>query len=453
MMESFKPDFSLVRKYNRPGPRYTSYPSALYFTDAIPRDSLLADLGSGEGLSLYVHIPFCESQCWFCGCNTLVTRSRDKADAYLDTLEQEMELTLKRLGEPRPVHQLHLGGGTPNFLEPEQINRLGRMLRARFEYAADLEASVELDPRRLTREHIHAFREAGFNRASFGVQDCNPAVQETINRVQSSEENRAAMENLRSEGFESVNIDLIYGLPRQEPEAFARTLDEVLALDPDRFAVFSYAHVPWVKPAQKMLEKACLPEAGTKFSLLKLVIERLSAAGYHYIGMDHFAKPGDELVRAQQRGELQRNFQGYSTHGGLEICAFGVSAISQTASTYRQNEKGLNEWHAAVQAGELPVLRGYTLTAEDKLRRSVIMNIMCNLGVHFRDIEASFAIDFSEHFAGEIEKLKELAEDGLVVLNNDRIQVTDTGRLLVRNIAMTFDAYLKEGQQAFSRTV
>lgn len=448
----------LIHRYNRPGPRYTSYPPAVHFSEQVSRADLLAEFGSGQGpLSLYVHLPFCESLCWFCGCNTITSRNHDQADAYLDLLEREFLLTAAQLGAGkdgmcgRPVVQLHFGGGTPNFLSPPQIRRLGAMIARHFRFAPDAERGVELDPRRLTEAQVEAFAEIGMNRASFGVQDCDPRVQQAIHRVQSPQHNTQAMRWLRANGFESVNVDLIYGLPHQSGESFARTLEEVLLLDPDRFAVFSYAHVPWLRPAQKQLEKGgALPGPQQKVELLSLVLRRLSAAGYRAIGMDHFARPQDELCLAQERGTLQRNFQGYSTRADCEIVAFGVSSISQTPRSYRQNYKDLQKYRAALEAGLLPLERGYLLSDEDVLRRSTIMQLMCNLELDYAAMSTRLGVDFAGHFADAFATLRPFAQDGLVALDADRLRVTKSGRWFIRNIAMCFDAYLSPASAAAS---
>lgn len=444
----------LIARYNRPGPRYTSYPPAVHFTPQVSAEVLAGQTGSGQGpLSLYFHLPFCESLCWFCGCNTITTRSRSHADAYLDLLECELELTVPLLGSggagdheskicPRPVVQLHFGGGTPNFLSVAQIHRLGAMIARHFRFAADAECGVELDPRRLSQAQVAAFAQIGMNRASFGVQDCDPQVQAAIHRRQSTAANVNAMRWLREAGFASVNVDLIYGLPHQSLASFGATLDAVLALEPDRFAVFSYAHVPWLRPAQKLLERGnALPGPELKLSLLSLVLERLGAAGYRAIGMDHFARPGDELCIAQEQGTLQRNFQGYSTRGNCEIVGFGVSSISQTPYSYRQNFKDMAAYRTALQEGRLPIERGYILGGEDVLRRTVIMRLMCDLQLDFAVMGSRLGVDFCAHFADALRSLAPFVADGLVQLGADSLKVTALGRWFIRNIALCFDAY------------
>lgn len=447
-------DLGLVRKHNRPGPRYTSYPTALQFRDDADPGRLVAAAREEAGdLSLYFHLPFCGSLCWFCGCNKVITTDGTQADVYLDALEREVALFPADGLRDRRVVQLHLGGGTPNFLSPAQIARLGRLLREHFVFADDAECSVELDPRPLTRDHVRAFRDIGMRRASFGIQDVSPAVQRAIHREQPDERNQRAMGWLREEGFESVNVDLIYGLPEQTPETCADTLARVLAYAPDRFAVFSYAHVPWMMPAQKILERTQLPEPGKKLAMLKLVIETLTDAGYVFIGMDHFARPDDELARALKTRTLQRNFQGYSTRGGTEIRAFGVSSISQTSRTYRQNHKRLEDYYAALAAGQLPVERGLELTDEDVLRRHVIMRLMCDFGLDAAAVGEKFGIAFEEKFAASIGRLGEFVADGLVEIGAGAIRVTPAGRLFIRNIAMCFDAYTAPGEGRHSKTI
>lgn len=450
-------DFRLARKYSKPGPRYTSYPTALHFTPEIERAELLAELGPrpGEPLSLYFHLPFCESLCWFCGCTTVITRNRSLADNYIDLLEREMDTARPQFGEDRYVNQLHFGGGTPNFLSADQLQRLIQAIHERFTLADDGEFSVELDPRQLGQEQVEAFREGGFNRASFGVQDCNPAVQKAVHRVQPSDLNRQAIRWLRDAGFHSLNLDLIYGLPGQTPESFADTLDEVIAYAPDRFAVFSYAHVPWMKPAQKILERNPLPDPDAKLAMLDVAVNKLAAAGFEYIGMDHFAKSDDDLVRARQAGELQRNFQGYSTCAGVDIAAFGMSGIGQSRRSYRQNAKDLAGYRASVEAGELPLERGLILSRDDEIRRAAIHGILCDLAIDFAAFGSRWKIDFKEYFGTAIADLQPLAEDGLVVVEDGAITVTSAGRFFLRNIAMAFDGYLRESAQSkrYSRTV
>jgi len=445
-MSRLNVNFDLVRKYNVPGPRYTSYPPATKFTEAVGpeavRESIRRNNTAPRDLSLYFHLPFCETLCWFCGCTTVITADYSKSATYVEYLGREMAALRPLLHPDRRVVQLHFGGGSPTFCKPDHLRRLGELIHRHFTFAPDIEAGVEVDPRRLTRDHLVALREIGFNRASMGVQDNNPEVQKAVHRIQPLEVTRQAVEWIRETGFASLNVDLIYGLPHQTPATFARTLDEILELKPDRFAVFSYAHVPWMKPAQKIVAARVLPTPEVKFQLLKLTIEKLGDAGYVYIGMDHFARPDDELAVAQRAGTLQRNFQGYSTRGGADIYAFGMSSISQTPDTYWQNLKDLPAYYAALDAGRMPWARGYVLTEDDRIRREVIMQIMCNLGVDYAAVSARLGVNVREYFARELDSLDDLEADGLLERTPSRLWVTDLGRLLVRVIAMRFDAHL-----------
>lgn len=442
-MEKVRISRHLIEKYNRPGPRYTSYPTAIQFQPVSdPRDLMADSLRSTGPLSLYFHLPFCESLCWFCACAKEITTDSARADRYLDAIEKELELTSPYLDPQREVTQLHYGGGSPSFLSPAQLRRLTQAWRSRFAIHPDAEISVELDPRTLSEEKVEALAEGGFRRGSFGVQDVDPEVQKAVHRVQPSEVNRRSLKWLREAGFDSINVDLIYGLPNQTADTFRATLEEVLSYSPDRLAIFSYAHVPWVAPAQKILERKALPGAESKIAMLEMIVDVLQSAGYQYIGMDHFAKTGDSLAIAQRQGALHRNFQGYSTQAGLEIAAFGMSAISQTAHTYRQNEKDLDHYYALIEKGSLPIERGYQLTPEDLLRRKVIMEIMCQGGIDFDEASSRLNIDFRRHFEDEIASLHEPANDGLLELNASGFNASPAGRLLIRNIAMHFDAHL-----------
>src|SRR5215469_10866333 len=371
-MSKLTVDLDLVKKYNVAGPRYTSYPPATKFTEALKwpelAERILENNRTERDLSLYFHIPFCETLCWYCGCTTVITLNHGQGTTYLKYLEKEVSQMSTLMNHRRKAVQLHWGGGSPTFLSPDEIRRLGDIIHKHFTFADGYEAGVEIDPRRLTRDHIVALREVGFNRASLGVQDFDAKVQEAVHRIQPQEMTEQVLGWVRELGFTSINFDLIYGLPHQTVESFNRTLDTVLELKPDRLAVFSYAHVPWVKPAQKILEQKVLPPPEVKLQLLKLVNERLTENNrYIYIGMDHFARPGDELAVAQQRKELQRNFQGYSTRGGADIYGFGMSSISQIPDAYWQNEKDLVKYFAALDAGQVPLTRGYVVTEEDKI--------------------------------------------------------------------------------------
>ncbi len=457
-MSQLTVDIDLVRKYNVAGPRYTSYPPATRFTEAIrwPQlaDELISNNREARDLSLYFHVPFCESLCWYCGCNTVITKDHSHGRIYLDYLEKQMQQMASVLNPARRVMQLHFGGGTPTFLDPDQILALGNGIYSKFDVAANLEAGVEIDPRRLTRQHISALRAIGFNRASLGVQDFDPVVQKAIHRIQPLELTQLAIDWIRDAGFRSLNIDLIYGLPHQDVVSFERTVDEVLKISPDRIALFSYAHVPWIKHSQRALEKY-LPTAEQKLSIFKMAVEKLTANDkYIYIGMDHFAKPGDTLALAQRARRLHRNFQGYSTHGGADIYAFGVSGISQTENAYWQYEKELPRFYSDLDEGRVPVTKGYIVTEDDRIRRAVIMRIMCDLSLNFGHVADTFGIDFGTYFSREIEILRLLESDGLIRFTNVGFEVTAMGRLLLRNIAMSFDAYCAmETEKRFSRTI
>jgi oxygen-independent coproporphyrinogen III oxidase len=451
-------NLDLVRKYNVAAPRYTSYPPATHFTEAIDAGQVLecvrASNDSARDFSIYFHLPFCYSLCWFCGCTTVITGNQDASRVYVEQLDREIGLLHPLLNPARRVTQLHFGGGSPTFLHPDHMRQLGEVIHRRFTLADDVEAGVEIDPRRLVRDHVVALREIGFNRASLGVQDHNPVVQKAVHRIQPFDQTKQAVDWVRETGFRSVNIDLIYGLPHQTSESFERTLEEVLTLVPDRFAVFNYAHVPWMKPAQKIIKEEVMPTAETKFQLLKLTIEKLSAEGYVYIGMDHFARANDELALAQRRKTLQRNFQGYSTRGGADIYAFGMSSISQTDALYWQNRKELPAYYEALRADQLPVARGYRLTEDDRRRREIIMRLMCDLSLDYAAISGRLGIDFPAAFAAELEALSEMEEDGLIRRSAVGLEVTPLGRLFIRNIAMRFDAHLaKETVRRYSRTV
>jgi oxygen-independent coproporphyrinogen III oxidase len=458
-MSALKVDLDLVKKYNVAGPRYTSYPPATKFTGALTwpdlADRILENNKSQRDLSLYFHIPFCETLCWYCGCTTVITPNHSQGQTYIDYLEKEMARMGTLMNPARKAVQLHWGGGSPTFLSPDEIRRLGGIIRRHFTFSDDLEAGVEIDPRRLTREHIAALRDAGFNRASLGVQDFDPVVQEAVHRVQPRAMTEEVLGWVRELGFTSINFDLIYGLPHQTVESFNRTLDIVLELKPDRLAVFSYAHVPWVKPAQKILEQKILPPPEVKLELLKLVNERLTDGNrYVYIGMDHFARPDDELAVAQRRKQLQRNFQGYSTRAGADIYSFGMSAISQIPDAYWQNEKDLPKYYGALDAGKVPLLRGYLVTDEDKIRRDTIMRVMCDLSLDYAAMSQRLGIDFAAHFERELESLAGFEADGLVRRSPGGLEVTDTGRLFIRNIAMCFDNTLAPaGERKHSRTI
>jgi oxygen-independent coproporphyrinogen-3 oxidase len=461
-MSTLRVDLDLVRKYNVAAPRYTSYPPATQFTD-VPADALLekirANNESARDLSLYFHLPFCRSLCWFCGCTTVITTAQGKSAMYLDYLKKEIAQMKQRLNPKRRAVQLHFGGGTPTFLLPDEIRALGEIIRENFPFADDIEAGCEIDPRGFTREHAAALAEAGFNRASLGVQDFDPQVQEAVHRIQPRDITAQSIAWLREFGFKSVNIDLIFGLPHQTVASFESTLEQVLELQPERFAVFSYAHVPWLKPAQKIFK--ALPTPETKLGLLKLTIEKLTSSGFAYIGMDHFARENDELTIAQREKTLQRNFQGYSTRGYADIYAFGMSSISQADGIYWQNIKELPDYYAALDEGRWPLARGLILTGEDLIRRQTIMRLMCDMSLDYAAMSKKLGVDFTSHFSNELASLDDLEADGLLKKSASGVVVTNTGRLVIRVIASRFDAYYiaaqkqaaEAGAQKFSKTI
>jgi oxygen-independent coproporphyrinogen-3 oxidase len=458
-LSSVAPDLDVIRKYSIAGPRYTSYPPATKFTPQVAsvgiEEAILADNQPEAGpMSLYFHLPFCETRCWFCGCNTVITRRRDAACEYLDDLVREVRLTAARINSDRPVTQIHFGGGTPTFFPPEELRRLGALIHEHFNVAANCEFSVEVDPRRLTPDHVTALESIGVSRASLGVQDTNPRVQLAVHRFQPHRLNVDAVRWLRQAGFTSINVDLIYGLPLQTPESFAATIDDVLGLAPDRLSVFSYAHVPWIKPAQKIFEdREQLPSAEEKLAMFAVAHEKLTAAGFADIGLDHFARPDDSLAIAQRAGTLHRNFQGYSTEAGASLYGFGISSISSTPDTYRQNHKTLDAWRASLDRNELPVERALRLTTEDRQRRTVIMRLMCDRRLDFSAVSRLIGTDFATAFATEIAGLGDLEADGLIRSTRQGIEVTPRGVPLLRVIAMRFDSTLVAAPRQHSGTI
>ncbi|MEP6946454.1 MAG: oxygen-independent coproporphyrinogen III oxidase [Acidobacteriota bacterium] len=455
-------DFDVLKKFNQQGPRYTSYPTAPLFSNSFTADDFTQEIrdtnreDSNHPLSLYFHFPFCKKLCYFCGCNMKVTSDRTLITEYNGYLKKEIDMLRPLISNKRKVAQMHWGGGTPSYLTPDEIRDIGSYIKERFEFEPDIEASVEIDPRGLTREHVAAFREIGFNRTSFGVQDFNPQVQVAINRVQSEEITRQTVAWARELGFQSVNLDLIYGLPFQTVASFADSVDKIIDISPDRIAVFNYAHVPWLKKHQNIIPTESIPSPDERLAILKMSIEKLIAAGYEYIGMDHFAKPTDELAIAQKEGTLYRNFQGYSTRSGCDVYAFGVSAISQYENIYSQNLKDIRQYYAAIDNGAAATGVGYRMTKDDHIRKETIMQLMCNLEIDKRRVEREFGIDFEQHFSDDIKKLDVFIAEGLVEINHDTIKVTGSGLLIIRNIAMAFDAYLEQmmkDKPVFSKTV
>jgi len=440
----------LIRQYDTSGPRYTSYPTADRFVEAFGEAELRQWLarrnvgGIGLPLSVYVHLPFCDTVCYYCACNKIATRDRSKSAKYIKYLEKEVSLLAPLLNGHHELSRLHWGGGTPTFLSREEMSFLFALVKRNFRLQAHAECSLEVDPRRLEPGTLAFLAGLGFNRVSIGVQDFDPAVQKAVNRVQSEEITRASVEEARANGFASVNLDLIYGLPKQTLDGFSATLDKVIGLAPDRIALYSYAHLPKLFTPQRRIAEADLPSAEAKLQILTLAIGRLTRAGYLYIGMDHFARPDDALATAQAQGRLQRDFQGYSAQPESDTLGFGVSAIGRIGPTYYQNLKALDDYYAALDAGRLPVARGLDLSADDLLRRAVIQALMCQSRVSIESIELAHLVEFKKYFAPEMADLRRLAADGLVELLPDWIVVTPKGRLLVRAIAMVFDRYLRE---------
>ncbi|RWR03146.1 coproporphyrinogen III oxidase [[Pantoea] beijingensis] len=449
-------DLDLIQKYNYSGPRYTSYPTALEFNEGYGEDAFLlaAKRYPDRPLSLYVHIPFCHRLCYFCGCNKIVTRQQQKADQYLDVLEQEIRARAPLFAN-RTVSQMHWGGGTPTYLDKKQITRLTGLLRECFHFSADAELSIEVDPREIELDVLDHLRVEGFNRLSMGVQDFNKQVQELVNRVQDEDFIFALIKRARDLGFSSTNIDLIYGLPKQTPESFAFTLKKVVELGPDRLSVFNYAHLPELFAAQRKIKDADLPDARQKLDILQQTIATLTREGYQFIGMDHFARPDDELAIAQRSGLLHRNFQGYTTQGDSDLLGMGVSAISMVGDSYAQNRKVLKEYYASVSAQGNALWRGLALTSDDCLRRDVIKTLICNFSLDYAAIEAQWQIDFVDYFAEDLALLAPLIKDGLVQCHQEGLRVTPKGRLLIRNICMCFDSYLRQKAriQQFSRVI
>ncbi len=455
-------NLDILKKYSRPGPRYTSYPTAPHFSaDFSPDDFEQAIRESNRtakngDISLYFHFPFCPQLCYYCGCNVIISRNEHRINRYLEYLKKEIRLLRQLIHPDRRVTQMHWGGGTPNYLDPQQIRTIFHAIQDAFEFTADAEISVEIDPRTLTPEHLPLFRELGFNRLSFGVQDFEHQVQVTINRIQPEDMTRQVVEESRQLGFPSINVDLIYGLPFQTEETFNRTIDKILDIQPDRLAVFNYAHVPWLKKHQRVIPEDALPAADVKLRLLKMTVERLTEAGYVFIGMDHFARPEDELSIAQKTHTLYRNFQGYSPRAGAEVFALGITSISQLHRIYAQNVKDTRKYEDLLDAGKIPTHVGIALSDDDVLRRHVINELMCNNRVHKPTVEEQFHIRFDTYFADALEELKALEADALVELDPDEIRVTDQGRFVVRNIAMAFDWYLKHEntrKTIYSKTV
>lgn len=450
----------LIKKYDKSGPRYTSYPTAIQFSEDFNEQSYYEQVKlSNERntpLSLYFHIPFCDTICYYCGCNKIVTKNRSHAQPYLDAVYKELALQGPLFKATRIVHQLHWGGGTPTFISHEQMTELMQQTRKHFTLLDDDsgEYSIELDPREVTPASINLLRKLGFNRISLGVQDFNPKVQQAVNRIQSYKETRDVVVAARKNDFHSISLDLIYGLPFQTVESFSETVDKVLDLDPDRLSVFNYAHLPDMFKTQRQINASNLPSAEDKLAILHHVTNKLIDAGYEYIGMDHFAKPTDELAIAQKERKLYRNFQGYSTNSDCDLVALGITSIGKVADSYSQNIKTIKEYTEVIESGHLPVFRGVALSQDDVLRREVINQLICHFELKFKDIENTFAIDFSDYFSDELKQLQEMEADALLKLTKDKVLVLPEGKLLIRNICMVFDIYLKKNkEQRFSKVI
>jgi oxygen-independent coproporphyrinogen-3 oxidase len=454
------PSWELIEKYDRPGPRYTSYPTAPEWKDDFKAPRYLQHLARAEAaggpLSIYVHLPFCREMCRFCGCNVIATHDRSRADAYLDVLEKEVALVAAHLPTRRGVSQLHWGGGTPTFLDEKQLARCHAIIARHFHFLPDAELAIEIDPAITTRSQVELLGRLGFNRISMGVQDFNQKVQETVGRIQGEKETADLVAAARAAGFKGVNLDLIYGLPYQTGETWKDTLERILRIHPDRLAVFGFAYVPWSKPHQKLLPQEALPAPQQRVELFLQTVEAFTAAGYRLIGLDHFALESDELAQAQAAGTMFRNFQGYTVRPAADTVAFGMSSISDIGGAYAQNSHKLKDWVDQVEAGIIPVDRGAAMSEDDVLRRFVINRVMCLLRLDLDEVQARFGVPARAQIAASLATgLDELAADGLVTFDGRLLQVTPLGQLLVRNVAMLFDAYLQkpDGARKFSRTI
>lgn len=449
-------DFEAFIKYSKPGPRYTSYPTALEFSDEFSYDEYIKRLKEcDKPLSLYFHLPFCRSACYFCGCNVIYTSKSDKMSRYLDYLERELEILSSIVDTNRSVVQMHFGGGTPTFYSASELDRIIKAIKKHFKnFANDAEISCEIDPRFLNEEQLQVLSSHGFNRVSFGVQDFDEQVQKEIHRIQPYDITQNAVNLARKYGMISVNTDLIYGLPYQSLDSFKRTLELGVSLNPDRFAIFNYAHVPWIKKSMRKFDEATLPSPKIKLEILKYTMEYLPNHGYKMIGMDHYAKPKDELFKALENGSLHRNFQGYTTKGGAQLIGIGLTSIGEGDDYYAQNYKDMASYEAAIDAGKLPNAKGIYLNSEDRLRKSVIMELMANFSLDIKRVESEFSINFFEYFKAELNELGDLMQ--FININNDKISINQTGTLLIRNIAMCFDEYMakfKGVNNSFSKTV
>ncbi|MDP1634949.1 MAG: oxygen-independent coproporphyrinogen III oxidase [Gallionellaceae bacterium] len=442
-------DLELIRRLDKNGPRYTSYPTADRFNETFNADSYKQWAGRREAggvagpLSLYIHIPFCNTLCFYCACNKIITKDRSQSAEYLRYLIKEMAMQAKLLGEGKVIEQLHFGGGTPTFMSDDELRQVMAAIRSHFKLVEDGEYSIEIDPRKVSDETIALLGQLGFNRISIGVQDFDAEVQRAVNRIQSEEETLRIIHTARANGFKSVSIDLIYGLPKQTLEGFGRTLDKVIAANPDRMSIYNYAHMPTIFKPQRRIHEEDLPAPQVKLDILDMAVRKLTSAGYVYIGMDHFAKPEDELAVAQRQGRLHRNFQGYSTHSDCDLIALGVSAIGKVGPTYSQNFRDLDKYYDALDRDELPIMRGMELNDDDLVRRAIIQDLMCHFEIAKASFNTAYKIDFDQYFATEMEELREYEREGLLEISPQHIRVTPKGRMLIRNICMVFDKYLR----------
>ncbi|MCJ8325634.1 MAG: oxygen-independent coproporphyrinogen III oxidase [Campylobacterales bacterium] len=453
-------DYKKFEKYSKPGPRYTSYPTAPEFSEDFNADDLIEIFSKQDdkrNLSLYIHIPFCRSACYFCGCNTIFTSKEDKKISYIKYLKKELNILKKHLNTNRLVSQMHFGGGTPTFLSADQLEEVIIAIKETFpNFAPDAEISCEVDPRFFNQDHMDALKRHGCNRLSFGVQDLNEKVQKTIHRIQPLEQTQNVINIARAAGITSVNTDLIYGLPFQTRATFKETLEKMLTLDTDRFAVFNYAHVPWMMKTMRKFDETTFPKPEEKLEMLKDTIDFFTSHGYKMVGMDHFAKPEDELFKAIEKGELHRNFQGYTTKGGADLIGIGVTSIGDGVDYYAQNHKDIKLYEEEIDKGLLPTFKGYKLSKDDQLRQYVIMELMSNFSLNIKKVAEKFSIDFYDYFKDDLIELNEFIEADLISIENDKITVSQTGTMLIRNICMPFDAYLKkvpENKRRFSKTI
>ena len=448
-------DFEKYAKYSRPAPRYTSYPTAVEFKDLTPEEIIPFYQNSTKPLSLYFHLPFCKSACYFCGCNVIYTSKEDKKIKYIEYLKKELDILKQYVDTNREVIQLHFGGGTPTFFSASQLKEILDLIHSYFpNFSKDSENSIEIDPRFLSQEQLKVLIDGGINRISFGVQDFNYDTQKAVNRIQSYDLTKNVVDMARNYGINSINIDLIYGLPYQNFKTFQKTLDEVLTLNPDRLAVFNYAHVPWMKKSMRKIDETTLPAPSEKLKILKYTIDFFENNGYKMVGMDHFAKPEDELFKALKNGSLHRNFQGYTTKGGADLIGIGVTSIGEVEDAYIQNYKDLKNYEKSLDEGKLPTFRGIILNEEDKIRKKIIMEMMANFSFDIKRFEEETKINFFDKFKDELQELQEFVDEGLVTINDNKIEVSKTGSMLIRNIVLPFDEYYKKmKEKRFSKTV